>query len=108
MKPVLRQWMLSQSYCFLQYQKLDKACALLEALEVLDPENPDIHRMLAYTYLQQGRTEDCIKSADKFRSCAGPKDDMRTIDLISKRARYKARQKGEEQSQAEVKTKVKA
>ncbi len=92
MKPVLRQWMLSQSFCFLQYQKVDKAGALLEALEVLDPDNPDIHKMLAYVYLQQGRTEECLQSADKFRSCASPKEDMRTVDLISKRARYQAQQ----------------
>ncbi|WP_263322099.1 tetratricopeptide repeat protein [Endozoicomonas sp. Mp262] len=85
----LKQWLLAQAAYYLEYLQPKKAIALLEAVRKLDPNEPDVHRMLSYAYLKANRPEESIKSADSFMQCVKPGTDTRAIKWIKGRALLK-------------------
>ena len=86
MNKELKSWLLSQASYYMEYLQFRKAIALLEALRRLEPENPDVYRMLSYAYLQTEQPEDSIKAADIFLQYAKPGTDTRAIKWIKGRA----------------------
>ena len=84
-KPLV-QWLFSQAIYYLEYLQPRKSLALLEAIRRLEPDNPDVHRMLSYTYLKVDKPEESIKSADTFMRCVEPGTDVRAIKWIKGRA----------------------
>ncbi len=89
----LKQWLLSQASYYMEYLQPRKAIAILEALRALEPNNPDIHRMLSYAYLKVEQPEESIKSADNFMQCVKPGTDTRAIKWIKGRAILKKKKK---------------
>ncbi|MDD7804298.1 MAG: hypothetical protein PUP46_01755 [Endozoicomonas sp. (ex Botrylloides leachii)] len=85
----LRQWLFSQATYYLEYLQPCKSIALLEAVRRLEPNNPDVHRMLSYAYLKVDKPEESIKSADRFMQCVKPNTDVRAIKWIKGRALLK-------------------
>ncbi|CAM2065499.1 Tetratricopeptide repeat protein [Sulfidibacter corallicola] len=53
-------------YFYLRNHKIDKAGILFRALLELYPNDAYLQRALAYTYLQQGKFEQCLLMADRF------------------------------------------
>ena len=86
MEKSLREWMFSQAAYYLEYLQPRKSIALLEAIRRLEPENPDVYRMLSYAYLQVDQSEESIKAADKFLRYVKPGTDTRAIKWIKGRA----------------------
>lgn len=82
----LRQWLFAQATYYLEYLQPQKSIALLEAIRRLEPNNPDVHRMLSYAYLKVDNPAESIKSADKFIQCVTPGTDVRAIKWIKGRA----------------------
>lgn len=82
----LRDWMLNQAAYYLEYLQPRKCIALLEAIRLLEPENPDVYRMLSYAYLQIEQPEESIRAADKFLQYMKPGTDIRAIKWIKGRA----------------------
>ena len=85
----LKTWMLCQASYYLEYLQPEKTIALLNAVQAVDPENPDIYRMLSYACLQAGRPEESIHAADNFLKYAQPGSDVRAIKWIKGRALLK-------------------
>ena len=88
----MQNWLLSQASCYIEYQQSRKAIILLEAIRKLDAKNINVHRMLSYAYLEDGRTDDCISAADTFLKYAQKGSDTRAIRWIRGRARLRRKQ----------------
>ena len=93
MNKPLRQWLFSQASYYLEYLQPRKGIALLEALRKLEPDNPDVYRMLSYAYLKVDKPEESIKAADSFMQCVKPGTDVRAIKWIKGRALLQKKKK---------------
>lgn len=93
MEKPLREWLFSQASYYLEYLQPRKSIALLEAMRKMEPENPDVYRMLSYAYLQVERPEESIKAADSFLQTVKPGTDTRAIKWIKGRARLRMKKR---------------
>ncbi|MBK8508153.1 MAG: tetratricopeptide repeat protein [Candidatus Competibacteraceae bacterium] len=50
---------------FLEHGQTDKALVLLDALQALFPEDPDIAKSLSYACLQAGRYQEALDAANR-------------------------------------------
>ncbi|WP_067522209.1 hypothetical protein [Endozoicomonas ascidiicola] len=91
MEKPLQTWMLCQASYYIEYMQPKKSIALLEALESMTPEDPDVYRMLSYAYLQADQPEDSLRAADNFLRYTPPGSDVRAINWIKGRALLKKR-----------------
>lgn len=88
----IENWLFSQAAYYLEYLQPKKSIALLEALQILDPENPDVVRMLSYAYLENEQFEESIVAADLFLRQARSAKDIQAIKWIKGRASLKKKQ----------------
>ena len=86
MEKSLREWLFAQASYYLEYLQPRKSIALLEAIRRMEPENPDVYRMLSYAYLQVNQPVESIKAADTFLQYVKPGTDTRAIKWIKGRA----------------------
>ena len=86
MDKTLKEWLFSQAAYYLEYLQPRKSIALLEAMRQMEPENPDVYRMLSYAYLQTDQPAESIKAADNFLQYVKPGTDTRAIKWIKGRA----------------------
>lgn len=86
MDQALKEWLFAQSAYYLEYLQPRKSIALLEAMRRMEPENPDVYRMLSYAYLQVDQPAESIRAADKFLQYVKPGTDTRAIKWIKGRA----------------------
>jgi tetratricopeptide (TPR) repeat protein len=63
----------------LQMNQDDKALALLEASEQLEPTNAVVHYRLATLYRKKGRTEDARREVELYKKYKDMKDKLRTL-----------------------------
>ncbi len=61
-----QHWALALAYVYLQAQQYDKAIQLVEALLVLDKNDPQALKMLSYAYFKTARYEDTFVLARKW------------------------------------------
>ena len=86
MDKALKEWLFAQASYYLEYLQPRKSIMLLEAMRKMEPENPDVYRMLSYAYLQVDQPEDSIRAADTFLQYVKPGTDTRGIKWIKGRA----------------------
>ncbi len=64
---------------FLEMNQEDKALALLESSEQLEPTNDIVHYRLATLYRKMGRTDDARREAEQYKKFKDMKEQLRTL-----------------------------
>ncbi|MBF0441792.1 MAG: hypothetical protein HQK54_07815 [Oligoflexales bacterium] len=86
-----QEWLENLACLFLDYNHIDKAIALWEALDCVKPGDARVIGSLGYAYLEKQRYEDAVKMGERF--LATVQDDKRgkgagVIYLILSRAYF--------------------
>lgn len=61
---IQQEWMASMAFLYIQQRRYAQAIVLLEALEVLKPEDPYTLKALSLAYLNVGRYKESLHCAD--------------------------------------------
>ncbi|MBG0775396.1 MAG: tetratricopeptide repeat protein [Desulfovibrionaceae bacterium] len=73
-------------YVYLRNGKDEKALALFEGLEAIDPGDAHTERSLAYVHLRAGRAEEALAAAQKALAIAPKAPENWTMHLVRSRA----------------------
>ncbi len=94
-------WMLTQAYTRLQQRQYEDALKLLQGLQVLLPDDPEVYCMLSYVLLMADKPEECLAMADRYLQCIPPDTDTQEISWIQGRAQVRIEKVRREQSGSE-------
>lgn len=67
------------AHLHLTHHKWDKAWSLYQALLVVDPENPDVHKGLSVAGFQLGKHSDALANADRWLQAASSDEERRWV-----------------------------
>lgn len=78
-------WLLVAAHNDLRQRRAERATALLELLDALDPDNLQCHKMLVYAYLLQGDLPRCAALADALLDRPLDAADRAAVELMRRR-----------------------
>ena len=80
-------WLLVAAHNFLGQQQTERAIVLLELVDMLDPENLQAQKMLAYAFWLAGESRRCAAMLERVRRSPLSSDDEAAMALLSRRLR---------------------
>lgn len=84
-----KEWLLSRAFLYIQNQRYSEAVILLEALNLLSPDEAQTQKALAVAYLNNHQHEKALNTVEILISSGLTADEIKTASIIKSRALWR-------------------